>query len=87
MTHFMTEIIYYLFYKFFPQFPKNTLILCHHVEYIKYLESIIEERFPNRHVMVVYGAVSPKQRDVVKEMLKSYNDCILIASYSCMSTG
>lgn len=87
MTHFMTERIDYLCYKVLPQCPKNTLILCHHVEYIKYLESIIEERFPNRHVMVVYGAVSPKQRDVVKEMLKSYNDCILIASYSCMSTG
>ena len=87
MTHFMNERIDYLCKNIIPQCPRNTLILCHHVEYIKYLENIIKDKFNNRHIMVVHGAINSKKRDKVKEMLKTYNDCILIASYSCMSTG
>lgn len=87
MSHFMTERIDYLCNYILPKCDKNTLILAHHTEYIKYVTSIVREKFPNRHVEIVTGSVAGKERDRIKNVLKEHNDCILIASYGVMSTG
>lgn len=87
MSHFMNERVEYLCNNILPICDKNTLILAHHTEYIHYLTDIIKKRFPNKHIDTITGAVSPKKREEIKQMLKDNNDCILIASYGTLSTG
>lgn len=87
MSHFMTERIDYLCNEILPKCDKNTLILAHHTEYIHYITDIIKEKFPTRHIDTITGAVTPKKREAIKQMLKDNNDCILIASYGTLSTG
>lgn len=87
MVHFMKERVEYLCSGILPHCYKNTLILAHHTEYIRYFTKIIQERFPERHVEMITGSVSSKERDRIKQLLKKYDDCILVASYGVMSTG
>jgi superfamily II DNA or RNA helicase len=87
VSHFMTERIDYLCNNILAQCDKNTLVLAHHTEYINYITDIIKKRFPNKHIDTITGAVSPKRREEIKQMLKDNNDCILIASYGTLSTG
>lgn len=87
MAHFMTERIEYLCNYILPKCDRNTLILAHHTEYIRYMTNIVKERFPNRHIELITGSVDSKERDRIKNVLKEHNDCILIASYGVMSTG
>lgn len=87
LAHFMTERVDFLCNELLPICDKNTLILAHHTEYINYISEIIKKKFPNRHIDVITGSVSPKKREQIKQMLKDNNDCILIASYGTLSTG
>ena len=87
MTHFMDERIDYLCENILPICINNTLILGHHTTYLNKLTKIIKERFPYRHIELITGSVSTKERDRIKNLLKENNDCILIASYGVMSTG
>jgi len=88
MIHSMSERVDILCNEILPKCDKNTLILCHHTEYINYLTDIIEEKFGKEHIVVkITGSVGPKKRNQIKQQLKDNNNCILIASYGCMSTG
>lgn len=87
MIHFFDERIDILLNDVLPQCDKNTLILAHHTEYINYITNKIKEKYPNRHILKITGSVSSKKRDNMKHVLSEYNDCILVASYGCMSTG
>lgn len=88
MIHLMNERVDILCNEILPKCNKNTLILCHHTEYINYLTNIIEEKFGDEHIIVkITGSVNAKKRDLIKQQLKDNNNCILIASYGCMSTG
>ena len=87
MTHFFDERIDYLLYTILPKCNGNTLILGHHTQYLQDLYNIIKEKFPNNHVDIITGSVNPKKRDQIKQTLKENNDCILVGSYGCMSTG
>ena len=87
MTHFMDERIDYLCDNILTLCDKNTLILGHHTKYLQRLTNTIKERYPNRHVELITGSVGGKERDHIKNILKEYNDCILVASYGVMSTG
>jgi superfamily II DNA or RNA helicase len=87
MAHFSSERIDLLCNEILPQCENNTLILAHHTEYLRYIYNIIKEKFPNRYVDIITGSVGGKERDKIKAVLKERNDCILIASYGCMSTG
>lgn len=87
MIHNFTERIDYLLTEILPHCDKNTLILAHHTNYIRYIVSLIKERFPNRHIETVIGAVSAKKREEIRLMMKERNDVIIVASYACMSTG
>lgn len=83
-VHFMDERIDYLC-KILKNCPNNTLVLATHVEYIKYVAEKVKEKFPDRHVIAIYG--SSKERKNLKETLKQHNDCIVIGNYGIMSTG
>ncbi len=87
MSHFMTERIDFLCDTILPTCDKNTLVLAHHTEYIHYIPDIIKKKFPDKHIDTITGAVTPKKREEIKQMLKDNNDCILIASYGTLSTG
>ena len=88
MIHFMDERIKILCKEILPKCDKNTLILCHHTEYINYLTDIIQEKFGKEHIITkITGKISSKKREEIKQTLKDNNNCILIASYGCMSTG
>ena len=87
MTHFFDERVDYLLYNILPKCDKNTLILGHHTQYLRDLYNTIKEKFPDRNVEIITGSVSPKKRDKIKQLLKENNNCILVGSYGCMSTG
>lgn len=88
MVHFSEERVNFLCDNILPQCNKNTLILCHHTEYINYLTEIIEKKFSDNHIITkITGSVSPKKRKAIIQLLKENNNVILIASYGCMSTG
>ena len=87
MVHFFDERINLLLNDVLPKCDKNTLILAHHTEYINYIYNRVLEKYPNRHILKITGSISSKKRDKVKQTMKEHNDCILIASYGCMSTG
>lgn len=83
-VHFKRERVRWLVEKL-KDCPNNTLILAQHREYIKYIYEEIKEAYPERHVLYVIGG--SKDRKKVKEVLKTYKDCILVAGYGIMSTG
>lgn len=88
MIHFMEERIDLLCDNIIPKCDKNTLILCHHTEYIVHLVDILKKRFSNDHLILkITGSVNTKRREEIKQLLKENNNCILVASYGTMSTG
>ena len=87
MVHFMKPRIKYLLEEIIPKCDHNTILFCHHTEYLRYVEQKLKDRFPTRHIASISGAVGTKKRDEIKQMLKDHNDCILVASYACVGTG
>lgn len=87
MIHRFSERIDYLLKEIIPKCDKNTLILAHHTSYIKYIVSLLRERFPNRQIETVVGAVNARKREQIRLMMKESNNVIIVASYACMSTG
>lgn len=87
MIHRFSERTNYLLKEIIPKCDKNTLILAHHTSYIKYIVSLLKERFPNRQIETVVGSVNAKKREQIRMMMKESNNVIIVASYACMSTG
>ena len=87
VVHFMKPRIKYLLEEIIPKCDHNTILFCHHTEYLRYVEQKLKERFPKRHIASISGSVGSKKRDEIKQMLKEHNDCILVASYACVGTG
>lgn len=88
MIHFFEERIDLLINNVLPKCDKNTLILAHHTEYINHIVDRIKETYHDTRIIVkITGSVSAKKRDKIKQLLKENNNCILVASYGCMSTG
>ena len=87
VVHFMRPRIKYLLEEIIPKCDHNTILFCHHTEYLRYVEQKLKERFPERHIASISGSVGSKKRDEIKQMLKEHNDCILVASYACVGTG
>ncbi len=88
MIHFFDERVDLLINEVLPQCKHNTLILAHHTEYINYIYDRLNKEFSDtKHIVKITGSVSAKKRDAIKQLLKENNDCILVASYGCMSTG
>lgn len=87
MIHFFPERTEYICNKILPQCKYNTLILCQYTSYAEHLYETIKEQFPHKQVLMIIGKVTPKKRNEIKALLKEYNNCILVANYSILSTG
>lgn len=88
MVHFFEERIDLLINDVIPKCDKNTLILAHHTEYINHIVDRLKEVYDDTRIIVkITGSVNAKKRDSIKQLLKENNNCILVASYGCMSTG
>ena len=77
MVHFMKPRIKYLLEEIIPKCDHNTILFCHHTEYLRYVEQQLKERFPERHIASISGSVGSKKRDEIKQMLKEHNDLLL----------
>ena len=65
----------------------NTICFYHYVSYGKSLYEVLRAVFPDKRVYFISGTVNSKKRnDIVKELLE-HDNCILVASYGCTSTG
>lgn len=86
MVHFLKYRVDYI-NQLLNDCPNNTLVLTQHTEYAKYLLQEIKDKYPNRHVEMIIGEITPKKRTKILNLLNEHNDCILVASYSILSTG
>lgn len=65
----------------------NGIIFFHYNEYCKYIYNILKEAFPDKTVLCMTGATTPKMRESYKKMMKERDDVILCANYGVSSTG
>ena len=68
----------------------NQLVLFKEVEkHAKklYRDLTTDERFKNKHIILLDGNSKAKERDVVKEYIRDENDIILLATYKLLGTG
>lgn len=66
---------------------KNVIVFAHHTEYIRFLRDHFKNRFPERQILMITGAVNLKSRQKTLDTMLENNDVILVASYGCTSTG
>ena len=66
---------------------KNCIVFAHHTEYLKFLKSHFEARFPDRKVRIIEGSANLKKRQAVIDEMNKEDGIILCASYGCCSTG
>lgn len=65
----------------------NIILFFHYNEYCKHIYDILKREFPDRHVLLMTGATTPKKRDEYKKMMKESDDVVLCANYGVSSTG
>ena len=65
----------------------NCIVLAHHTEYIEYLVKELTQRFPNRRILKITGAVSLKKRQKALDEMLDNNNIILIGSFGCLAVG
>lgn len=66
---------------------ENTLLLFLRIDHGKYLYKKIKEKYPNRKVFLIYGAVSSKSRNEIRAIVEKEKDAIVIASYGTFAVG
>ena len=66
---------------------KNCIVFAHHTEYLKFLKTHFEEKFPDRKVRIIEGSANLKKRQKVIDEMNKEDGVILCASYGCCSTG
>ena len=69
------------------QIGHNTLLLTQCVEYSKHICAYLKETLKDRQVFNITGQVSIKRRQEIIARMAESEDCVLVASYGCMSTG
>ena len=66
---------------------KNCIVFAHHTEYLKFLKTYFESRFPDRKVRIIEGSANLKKRQKIIDEMNKEDGVILCASYGCCSTG
>ena len=66
---------------------ENTLLLFLRIKHGEYLYKTIKEKYPDRKVFLVYGAVEGKIRNEIRAIMEQENDAIVVASYGTFSVG
>ena len=65
----------------------NIILFFHYNEYCKYVYDILKNEFPDRHVLCMTGASTPKKREEYKKLMKENDNVVLCANYGVSSTG
>lgn len=65
----------------------NFIIMLDSVAYCIRLAEFIKEKCPNRQVFIIHGNVSDRERERIKEIMELNDDCVLVATASCIATG
>ena len=65
----------------------NGILFFHFNEYCKYIYNILKEEFPDKQVLCMTGATTPKNREKYKQLMKENDNVILCANYGVSSTG
>ena len=65
----------------------NGILFFHFNEYCKYVYNILKEEFPDKQVLCMTGATTPKNREKYKQLMKKNDNVILCANYGVSSTG
>ena len=66
---------------------KNCIVFAHHTEYLKFLKTHFEAKFPDRKVRIIEGSANLKKRQKIIDEMNAEDGVILCASYGCCSTG
>jgi superfamily II DNA or RNA helicase len=66
---------------------KNCIVFAHHTEYLKFLKTHFEAKFPDRKVRIIDGSANLKKREKIIDEMNKEDGVILCASYGCCSTG
>ena len=66
---------------------KNCIVFAHHTEYLKFLKTHFEQKFPDRKVRIIDGSANLKKRQKIIDEMNKEDGVILCASYGCCSTG
>ena len=65
----------------------NILILMNHLKHVKLIQEWLEEKYPNKKVSVITGAVSGTERSQIRTGIENEDGTILLATYATCSTG
>lgn len=65
----------------------NVLVLVNHLNHVKLLKEWFAQRYPDKKVSVITGAVSGKERSDIRTGIENEDGTILLATYQTMSTG
>lgn len=65
----------------------NILILMNHLKHVKLIQEWLEEKYPDKKVSVITGAVSGTERSQIRTGIENEDGTILLATYQTMSTG
>lgn len=65
---------------------KNIIVFAHNTEYINCIYNFLKEN-TKKTCFKITGSTSLKNRTQIVEFLDKNDNCVLIASYGCMSTG
>lgn len=68
--------------------PKhNILILMNHLKHVKLIQEWLKEKYPDKKVSVITGAVSGSERSQIRTGIENEDGTILLATYATCSTG
>ena len=65
----------------------NILILMNHLKHVKLIQEWLEEKYPDKKVSVITGAVSGSERSQIRTGIENEDGTILLATYATCSTG
>lgn len=66
---------------------KNIIIFAHHTEYINHLYKHFKEKFHDKIILKITGSTNLKNRQKILKEMEENNNCILLGSFGCISTG
>lgn len=65
----------------------NVLVLMNHLKHVQLIREWLNEKYPDKKVSVITGAVSGEERSDIRKGIEEEDGTILLATYATMSTG
>lgn len=65
----------------------NLLVLLNHIDHLELVAKHIKEKFPDRKVEIISGAVNAKKREEIRQDAENSEGLIIVATYGTCSTG